>query len=182
VRKITHIEFIIYYFCIKINLTNKDYIKNIKNLLKNFKTAQNTVMSKIKNNKSSDSTSPKIDKSKGKQTTYAIITGALAGLINGLFGGGGGMIVVPMITTLLKCPPKKAHATAILIILPLSIVSGLFYLSFGVLNVGVAIPTGIGVIIGGGLGALLLSKISNKWLVIVFSAIMAIAGLKLLIF
>ena len=139
-------------------------------------------MRKNKSNKNDHSLTPKNTNPKGKEITYAIITGALAGLINGLFGGGGGMIVVPMITVLLKCPPKKTHATAILIILPLSIVSALFYLSFGVLNVGVAIPTGIGVIVGGGIGALLLSKISNKWIVIVFSAIMAIAGLKLLIF
>ncbi len=113
---------------------------------------------------------------------YAVIAGGLAGFFNGLFGGGGGMIIVPMLIHLLSCPPKKAHATAILIILPLSIVSGLFYLSFGALNVNVAIPTGIGVVLGGIAGALLLSKLSNKWTLIIFSVVMAVAGFKLLLF
>ena len=65
-----------------------------------------------------------------KLNIYAILTGLAAGLINGIFGGGGGMIVVPMLVHLLKCLPKKAHATAILIILPLSLVSGIFYAAF----------------------------------------------------
>jgi len=113
---------------------------------------------------------------------YSILTGSLAGFFNGMFGGGGGMIVVPMLIYLLKCPPQKAHATAIFIILPLSIVSGLFYLSFGSLMPTVALSTTIGVIIGGTLGAFLLSKLSNEWLVVIFSFVMAIAGLKFLLF
>ncbi len=115
-------------------------------------------------------------------TLFAVMAGALAGFFNGLFGGGGGMIIVPMLIHLLACPQKKAHATAILIILPLSIVSGLFYLSFGVLNVNVAIPTGIGVVLGGIAGALLLSKLSSKWVLIIFSVVMAVAGFKMLLF
>lgn len=113
---------------------------------------------------------------------YAALTGVIAGLINGVFGGGGGMIVVPMLIMLLKCDPKKAHATAILIILPLSLVSGLFYALFGNLNFQVFIPVSIGVVLGGAVGALLLSKLSNKWIIIIFSAVMAVAGAKMLFF
>ena len=97
------------------------------------------------------------------------MTGLIAGLINGVFGGGGGMIVVPMLTNLLDCKQKLAHATAILIILPLSIVSGLFYAAFGSINLRVGLPTGAGVIIGGVIGALLLKKLSSKIVVIIFS-------------
>ncbi len=122
-----------------------------------------------------------VNKSKN-YTLYACIAGGLAGFFNGLFGGGGGMIIVPMLIHLLDCPPKKAHATAILIILPLSFVSALLYLSFGALNLRIAIPTGIGVVLGGVAGALLLSKLSNKWTMIIFSVVMAIAGVKLLLF
>ena len=113
---------------------------------------------------------------------YAALTGVIAGLTNGVFGGGGGMIVVPMLIMLLKCDPKKAHATAILIILPLSLVSGLFYALFGNLNFQVFIPVSIGVVLGGAVGALLLSKLSNKWIIIIFSAVMAVAGVKMLFF
>ncbi len=123
-----------------------------------------------------------IKKREKNKNIYAILTGSLAGLINGLFGGGGGMIVVPMLIMLLKNNPKNAHATAILIILPLSIVSGLFYAAFGSLDLAVGIPTTIGVICGGIIGALLLSKLSSKWLIIIFSVIMAVAGVKMLLF
>lgn len=113
---------------------------------------------------------------------YYILTGVLAGFINGLFGGGGGMIVVPMLVLLLKKYPKIAHATAILIILPLSLVSGIFYAIFGSFDLAQGVPTSVGVIIGGVLGALLLSKLSSKWITIIFSVAMAVAGVKMLFF
>lgn len=124
----------------------------------------------------------KIRKNEKNQKIFAVVAGGIAGLINGLFGGGGGMIIVPMLINFLNCPEKKAHATAILIILPLSITSGLFYLSFGALNLSVAIPTTIGVVVGGGVGALLLSKLSGRWVTIIFSVVMAVAGIKMLFF
>lgn len=113
---------------------------------------------------------------------YACITGGVAGLINGLFGGGGGMLVVPVLIYLLNVQVKNAHATAILIILPLSITSGLFYAAQGSIDINVAIPVGIGVVIGGVVGAVLLSKISSKIVAIIFSLVMAIAGIRLLAF
>lgn len=131
--------------------------------------------------KSSKNTSVKKDSDK-KLNLIAVLTGALAGFLNGTFGGGGGMIVVPMLIMLLKCEPKKAHATAILIILPLSLISGLFYAIFGNLNLIVFLPVSIGVLVGGTIGALLLSKLSNKWLIVIFSVVMAVAGFKMLLF
>ncbi len=113
---------------------------------------------------------------------YSALTGVLAGLCNGLFGGGGGMIVVPMLTFLLKMPEKNAHATAILIILPLSLLSGLFYAAFGSFDWRVGLPVTIGVTAGGVIGALLLKKLSSKWVVVIFSAVMAVAGAKMLFF
>ncbi len=129
--------------------------------------------------------SEKIEKIKEKPKNkkwIALVAGCITGLVNGLFGGGGGMIVVPFLTGLLDCAPKKAHATEILIILPISIISGLFYLAFGSFNVGMGLPVGLGIVVGGGIGALLLSKLSSKWVTIIFSVVMAIAGVKMLLF
>lgn len=117
-----------------------------------------------------------------KRKIFAVLTGLLCGVINGLFGGGGGMIVVPMLVYLLKYKSKFAHATALLIILPLSIVSSIFYISFGTLKLSLALPVSIGVVAGGCLGAFLLSKISSKWVVIIFCIVMAVAGGKMLFF
>ena len=117
-----------------------------------------------------------------KSNIYSILGGLISGFINGLFGGGGGMIIVPLLTMLLKYESQKAHATAILIILPLSLLSGLFYAYFGTLNLSVALPVSIGVTLGGVLGAFLLSKLSSKWLVLIFSFVMAGAGIKMIFF
>lgn len=116
------------------------------------------------------------------QNFLRVLTGTVAGIANGLFGGGGGMIVVPMLNLLLKYENKHAHATALLIILPLSIVSGLFYAFFGNFNINSGVPTTIGVVFGGIVGALLLKKLSSKLIVIIFSVAMAAAGIKMLVF
>ena len=117
-----------------------------------------------------------------KRIMFSLVIGGVAGFLNGLFGGGGGMVVVPLLMWMLKFESKVAHATAILIILPLSITSGLFYASFGNLDVSVLLPAGVGVIGGGVAGAFLLKKLSSKWVVVIFSIVMAIAGAKMLFF
>lgn len=132
-------------------------------------------MAKVKHSKKS------IKKVK-HENLYAMLTGGFAGVVNGLFGGGGGMIVVPMLVHLLKKEQNRAHATAILIILPLSITSGLFYAAFGCVDLAVGIPVAIGVVLGGTIGALLLSKLSSKWVSVIFSVVMAAAGVKMLLF
>lgn len=132
-----------------------------------------------KNGLASDSSV--IEKNK-KNKIYCVITGICTGIVNGLFGGGGGMLVVPLLIYLLKYPPKNAHATAILIILPMSILSGIIYASFGNVRPDVLWAVGVGVIGGGIIGALLLSKFSSNVLIIIFSVVMAAAGVKMLFF
>ena len=119
---------------------------------------------------------------KTKKILTCALFGAICGICNGFFGGGGGMIIVPMLSLFMKYPLKKAHATAILIILPLSVASGIFYATFGSADVSVLIPTGIGVIIGGVLGAKLLSKLSQKKIAYFFCFVMLAAGVKALFF
>ncbi len=117
-----------------------------------------------------------------KKRMQSVLLGGVAGFINGLFGGGGGMIVVPLLTFFLKMPSKKAHATAILIILPMSIVSGLLYAFSKSFEFTLTLYTAIGVTAGGILGAFALSKLSNKWIGVIFAVAMAVAGIKMLVF
>ena len=124
----------------------------------------------------------KIKFSDNKKRLLACVFGGFAGLVNGLFGGGGGMIIVPALMLVLGVVPKKAHATAILVILPMSIVSTLFYAALNNMDISIGLPVGIGVLVGGGVGAFLLSKMSSRLLVIVFSSLMAFAGIKMLFF
>ena len=117
-----------------------------------------------------------------KEKILLILTGLLTGTANGLFGGGSGMLVVPMLILLLHKPPKKAHATALLVVLPLTVVSGVVYAMFGSFSFPVGLPAGIGVVVGGAVGALLLKKISNGVLTKIFAFLMLFAGAKLLFF
>ena len=104
------------------------------------------------------------------------------GFINGFFGGGGGMLAVPFLERVLKKPTKTSHATAILIILPVSIASAIIYILANTFDRKTGLPAGGGVLIGGLLGALLLSKISNGVIRMIFAAVMIAAGVKLLFF
>ena len=86
-------------------------------------------------------------KEKGK---YAVI-GGLGGLANGLFGSGGGLFLVPLFTKWLGMEQKKAFASSVAVILPLSLVSAGIYFWKGALDLNAALPY----LIGGGIGGLI---------------------------
>ena len=77
---------------------------------------------------------------------------------------------------------KKAHATALAVILPITLISALIYLLSGKFDFSTGVPTGVGVVAGGVIGAWLLGKISAKWLTKIFAIVMLIAGLRSLVF
>lgn len=117
-----------------------------------------------------------------KIVLYSIIIGSVTGIVNGLFGGGGGMILVPALTFFLKKQPKIAHATALLIILPMSIVSSILYASFGNFDTSIGVPVIVGTTVGGAVGSIILPKLSSKIVVVSFAIVMIIAGGKMLFF
>lgn len=106
--------------------------------------------------------------------------GIAIGFVNGVFGAGGGMLAVP----LLKkggLDQKSAHANAVAVILPITVLSAILYLVKG--NVRLTdslayIPTGV---IGSVIATFLLKRFSNKWLQKTFAAFMIYAGIRLLI-
>ncbi len=114
-----------------------------------------------------------------KKTFFGLLCGLLIGGINGFFGGGGGMICVPFLL-LLGLSNKKAHATAILIMLPISIASGIVYYSHGFIDFWITLWVSVGSIVGSILGALILKKVSNKALSYIFPFVMIAAGVKML--
>ena len=116
---------------------------------------------------------------KGK--TWAYLTGgALTGIANGLFGGGGGMITVPFLERAAGYPTPNAHATAIAVILPASLVSGIVYLWSGVISLNVLLPVVVGVAAGGYLGAKLLPIVPEKTVSLLFAFFMLAAGLRMI--
>lgn len=116
------------------------------------------------------------NKKKQNHLLLVLILGAIIGFINGFFGGGGGMICVPVLSSILKLPEKMAHATTILIILPMSLFSlGIYFFKSSLDFLG-AIPIVVGFVVGGIIGAVALKKISNEILKIIFDIIILIAG------
>ena len=113
--------------------------------------------------------------------TSQILSGVLVGIANSLFGGGGGMLAVPLLQRT-GLNEKEAHATAILVILPVSLFSFALYAMRGYCQFSVLIPTAIGVIFGGVLGAKWLQNLPTKTVNILFAALQALAGLFLCFF
>ena len=68
------------------------------------------------------------------------VTGALAGAANGLFGSGGGLFLVPLFIGWLKMEQKKAFATSVAVILPLSLASAVVYWTRGSFSFVEALP------------------------------------------
>ncbi len=110
-----------------------------------------------------------------------ILFGGLIGLVNGFFGGGGGMIVVPLLTKVFGMTQKKAQATALFVILPISLVSTIVYLCFNSINFATGWPVILGIVLGGIAGAVLLNKLTNKAVKGVFIFFMLLGGIGMLI-
>jgi len=110
-----------------------------------------------------------------------LVFGALIGLINGFFGGGGGMIVVPLLNKLFNLEQKKAQATALFVILPISLVSTIVYLCNSSVNFAEGWPVMLGIVAGGVLGARLLNKLNNNVIKSVFIFFMLLGGIGMLI-
>lgn len=109
-----------------------------------------------------------------------LICGFAIGLLNGLLGAGGGMLAVPMLKKL-GLETKESHATAIAVIVPLSIISCIAYLYKGYFKLSMAyvyIPLGL---IGAYLGTILLRKSPDRWVRLIFSAIIIYSGIRFII-
>jgi uncharacterized membrane protein YfcA len=106
--------------------------------------------------------------------------GLAAGVANGLFGSGGGTIAVPAMVFLLGEDDHKAHATALLIILPLTLVSTYFYLSNNYVDWNITWKAMVGGVVGGAIGAFLLNKCPSGLLRKIFGAFMIIAAFKMI--
>lgn len=106
--------------------------------------------------------------------------GLVTGLFNGLFGSGGGMIVVPAMSIVLGMEEHDAHATALSIILPLTIVSIFVYAKSGILDWQLTWKVALGGIAGGYIGARLLHIVPADILRKIFAVFMIAAAVRMI--
>ena len=115
-----------------------------------------------------------------KNEWFPLAFGGLIGIVNGLFGAGGGMVAVPLLKKV-GFSQTDAHANAVAVILPITIVSAVLYIIKGYVNFSDAVlymPTGV---IGSLIGTMILRKISPFYLKKIFGFFMIYAGVRLLL-
>ncbi|MBE7032160.1 MAG: sulfite exporter TauE/SafE family protein [Ruminococcaceae bacterium] len=109
-----------------------------------------------------------------------IVIGLVTGVLNGLFGAGGGSVVVPAMEKFLGIDEKQSHATAILVIFMMSIVSAVVYVRKGFFDLRLWAWVTAGGVVGGLVGAKLLKKIPKKWLKIGFGGVIIVTAVKMI--
>lgn len=110
--------------------------------------------------------------------------GFCAGFVNGLLGAGGGILIVFGLGWLLRekvRDPRVIYATAIAVILPLSVLSAVQYFRRGSLDLNTLSYLIIPATLGGTAGALLLKKLSPAILSRIFAAVVLISGITLVL-
>lgn len=107
------------------------------------------------------------------------LIGIFTGFVNGIFGSGGGTLLVPILNNIVKIEEHKSHATALSIIIFLTSASSVIYISKGTYDISLTLKVALGSVIGGIIGAKLLSKVTGKFLRISFGTIMILASLRM---
>ena len=111
--------------------------------------------------------------------TIKIVLGLVIGTVNGFFGSGGGIIAVQAMEKL-GVEQKKAHATSLLVILPLSIASAVIYFLSGSVSFEGSTWFLLGGACAGGLvGALLLDKLKGEWVNAIFTLLIIASGIRM---
>ncbi|MCL1862106.1 MAG: sulfite exporter TauE/SafE family protein [Defluviitaleaceae bacterium] len=109
-----------------------------------------------------------------------ISIGLIVGFANGLFGAGGGSILVPALQKFMGMETKKSHATALSVILPLSVVSAAIYIWGVDVEWRVVLFVSLGGVVGGIIGAKILNKLAAWWIHIIFGVLLAVGAVRML--
>ena len=88
---------------------------------------------------------------------------------------------MPALVYFLKFDEKKARGTAIFAILPMVIVSGIFYYAGKAIDWKIGVLCAIGGIFGGIIGAKFLKKLPNYIIKLLFTIFLIYIGIKFLI-
>ena len=117
---------------------------------------------------------------KNKDNIKIGIVGILTGLLCGLFASGGGLILVPSFVYIFNQSEKKARAMSVFCILPMVLASLFFYNKAEYIDWRLGIICGIGGIIGGVIGANLMKKMNDKYLILIFIGFLIYAAISIL--
>ena len=106
--------------------------------------------------------------------------GVLIGFINMLIGACGGIVAVEALKYD-KLDQTKSHATAIAVILPLTVISAVMYIMRDNVNISDASVYIIPGVFGSALGSIILPKVPKNVLGKVFSVFIIYAGIRMIL-
>lgn len=113
-----------------------------------------------------------------------ILIGLLAGATNGILGAGGGIIVTYFLSHSLTDEQRKENgvfANAVATMLPLSVISFCIYLAKGYITLDNTFFTLVpSALIGGIIGAFLLTKLHLRVVKMIFSTLVIICGVMMI--
>lgn len=116
---------------------------------------------------------------KNKKIFKTALIGFAVGIINGIFGSGGGTLLVPCLVFLMGIEDRKAHATAISIILPISLISSFIYFRYDVVDLSLTLKVATGSVFGALFGSCVLTRIPINALRKIFGIFMLIAAIRM---
>ncbi|MET0955446.1 MAG: sulfite exporter TauE/SafE family protein [Cryobacterium sp.] len=110
-----------------------------------------------------------------------VLTGALGGLLSGLFGVGGGIVMVPLLISLCGMDQRRAATTSLAAIVPTSIVGSLTYLANGHIDVVAGLIIAVGAVVGSIIGTNLLRRIPLFWLRWLFILLLVVVAVRMVL-
>ncbi len=109
-----------------------------------------------------------------------LLAGITSGFLNGLFGSGGGVVAVMFLRSLIG-DEKKAHASATLMILAMSLISFALYAAYGEVLWKEGLMFVPGGVIGAIVGSALLKNMGSQLLRRIFGGVLAVSGVVMLV-
>ncbi|MCS0499859.1 sulfite exporter TauE/SafE family protein [Protaetiibacter mangrovi] len=107
--------------------------------------------------------------------------GVLTGFVSGLFGVGGGIVIVPALVTAFRMDQRRAAATSLIALLPISIAGTVTYALSGQVHLLAALLLAAGSVIGSPIGVRLLHRIPDRVLPWIFVGFIGVVIVSLLL-
>lgn len=111
--------------------------------------------------------------------------GFLGGLLGGLLGVGGGFVMIPLLVLWADVDQRKANATSLVAIVPIALAAvPIYYFTRGTpeVDLRLALFLVVGSVVGAYVGARLLTRVPDRPLRYGVAGLMALVGLKQLLF
>ena len=111
---------------------------------------------------------------------YGILIGTLAGIFAGLFGIGGGTVIIPLLVLIFGMTQHMAQGTSLVaLLLPVGLLATLQYYKNGNADIKLGLIIGIGLFIGGYIGAYAANRIKDPSLRKLFALFLVFVAIKM---